>query len=293
MGLDITERKLTEKALIESEEKFRLLTSLSPGGIYQTDSHGEFIYTNPAFLNMVGASFDEVKRKSWIDFIHPDDRKKIAESWSKIVDGEGLWKNEFRFQDARGKITWIYGYSTPIIDYKGNTKGYLGLNVPITDRKHQENLVKQKQIELETHSKKLEEMNTALNVLIDHRREEKEGFKKDIIKNFEKLVFPYFPSSKSSKTQEELSTIVSIIERNIKEILIRGSNRNLSLYLGLTPMESQIAHMVKEGRSSKDIAAKLNLSVRTVFFHRENIRKKLNLTKTKTSLKAHLQSPAK
>ena len=57
----------------------------------------------------------------------------------------------------------------------------------------------------------------------------------------------------------------------------------------LSPTESHVAFMVKSGKSSKEIADSLNMSLRTVYFHRENLRKKLKLSK-KTNLKAYLQS---
>ena len=55
-------------------------------------------------------------------------------------------------------------------------------------------------------------------------------------------------------------------------------------------MESQVAVLIKEGKSSKEISETLKISVRAVYFHRENIRKKLNLSNTSSNLKTYLQS---
>lgn len=160
--------------------------------------------------------------------------------------------------------------------------------VALSYAKTQESVLR-KQEQLEAHTRKLEEMNTALNMLIDHRNKEKESFKTMLVKHFEKLVFPYFLKT-SDMTKEELSTSLSIIEINIRELLLRGENKHLSVYLGLTPMESQIAQMIRQGKKSKDMADHFKISIHTIYFHRENIRKKLKLTGAKTNLKNYLQS---
>lgn len=57
-----------------------------------------------------------------------------------------------------------------------------------------------------------------------------------------------------------------------------------------TPAEIQVADLIKAGKTSKDIASVLNISPRSVFFHRNNIRKKLHLHKTNTNLRTFLLS---
>ena len=85
-------------------------------------------------------------------------------------------------------------------------KRLLSIATDITERKQQEKLMQKKQSEFEAHALKLEQMNTALNVLIDHRKSEKEGFKKEITTRFEKLVFPYFSIFfKGKKTRKNFS----------------------------------------------------------------------------------------
>ncbi len=288
---DITEKKIVQDALKESQAVF--LKAFQSAPVLITISRiedGTYLEVNDTFVNSTGYNRDDAIGKTSVElgFIKKKDRDFLKET----LQQRGFIRNAELELSSKDGAAMICLYSGEAIEING-VKKLLSTAIDITERKQQEDLLRQRQTELKAYSKKLEEMNTALNVLIDYRSEEKEGFKKDIIKNFEKLIFPYFPSSEKAKTREELSTILSIIERNIKEILLKGSNKNLSLYVGLTTMESQVAHMIKEGKSSKEIAECLNLSVRTVYFHRENIRKKLNLTKTHSSLKAHLQSQSR
>jgi len=165
----------------------------------------------------------------------------------------------------------------------------VGVSVDITEKKSKEEEILRKQDELIRNAKKLEEMNTALKVLIDYRGEEIDNFKKSIIKKFERIVIPYFPTSPETQTCQELSATVSILENNIKAILYSDSPNEKELS-EFSPTESRVAFMVKSGKSSKEIASSLSMSLRTVYFHRESLRKKLKLPKG-TNLKTHLQSP--
>jgi DNA-binding CsgD family transcriptional regulator len=61
-------------------------------------------------------------------------------------------------------------------------------------------------------------------------------------------------------------------------------------YLGLTPTEIRVANLVKDRRTTREIAEFMNLSGKTIEFHRDSIRKKLGLKNTKVNLRTHLLS---
>ena len=74
-ALDITERTLSERALKENEEKYRLMVDLSPDAVL-IHSNGKIIFANPAALTFAGASsFHQLNHKPLIDFVHPDYRE--------------------------------------------------------------------------------------------------------------------------------------------------------------------------------------------------------------------------
>ena len=285
---DITNQKKSEKELSASKERFEKIFHSTPALISISKiEDGTYLEVNDTLVQSTGYAKENMIGKTSVEigFISRKYRNQLIQELLKKGRVQNLELTLTRYDGS----SMICSYSGEIVKLDGK-KRLLSMATDITDRKRQENLILKKQEELEIHSKKLEEMNTALNVLIDHRSQEKENFKNEILKQFEKLVFPYFPTTKRTKTQDELSTILSIIERNTKEILLKGDNKNLALFIGLTPMETQIAQMIKEGRTSKGIANDLKMSVHTVYFHRENIRKKLNLTKSNTNLRTYLQT---
>jgi DNA-binding NarL/FixJ family response regulator len=136
----------------------------------------------------------------------------------------------------------------------------------------------------------LKEKNIALNVLLENRQEDKKRTIDAIIKNHEKLIFPYIERLKGSHGREDTSIIACIIEKNLQESLNSFEKSFSTAYKKFTPMEVQVADFIKAGKTSKDIARVLNLSLRTVGFHRNNIRRKLSISKAKVNLQTHLQS---
>lgn len=285
---DITDQKKYETQLQASKDRFIKIFQRTPALITISKiEDGTYLEVNNTFVKSTGYEKKDTIGKTSVEigFISKKDRNRLKR---ELLRNGNVQNFEFTLTRHDGS-TMICSYFAEIVTLDGK-KRILSMATDITDRKHQETLLIKKQTDLEAHGKKLEEMNTALNVLIDHISQEKERFKNDTLKQFEKLVFPYFQSSGNYKEERGLSATLSIIERNTKEILLKGDNKNLLVFSNLTPMESQIAQMIKEGKTSKDIASILNLSVHTVYFHRENVRKKLNITKSNTNLKTYLQT---
>jgi DNA-binding CsgD family transcriptional regulator len=91
---------------------------------------------------------------------------------------------------------------------------------------------------------------------------------------------------KASKANVNL--YLEIIEKNLSEICSPFLLNISSKYLGLTSREIQIAQLIKEKKTSKEIADILVVSVRTVNFHRNNLRKKFGLKSRQSNLISHL-----
>jgi PAS domain S-box-containing protein len=164
------------------------------------------------------------------------------------------------------------------------------LKQEIDERRKAEEALKQREKELETKSSNLEEANIALKVLLKKRDEDKAELEEKILLNIKELVVPYLEKLKKNRLDEKQEAYVNILESNLNDIISPFSHRLSSKFLNFTPTEIQIANLLRQGKTSKEIAELINSSPKTVAFHRENIRRKLGLKNKKTNLKSYLLS---
>ena len=147
-----------------------------------------------------------------------------------------------------------------------------------------------KEAELRGKSDKLEEANVALKVLLDHRDRDLAELEQRITANIKNLVLPYVEKLKDAKMTGRDQVLVDIIEKNLNDIVTPFLNKLSSLHLLLTPQELDVASLVRQGKSSQEIADVIGVSVNTISFHRKNLRKKLGLDNQAKNLRTYLLS---
>lgn len=162
----------------------------------------------------------------------------------------------------------------------------------ITPLKMAEEKILQREAELEQKTLRLEEANAALRALIRQRDDDIREMQTTVLRNIEQTVLPYFEQlSRIARTKKE-ARIIRLIESELKNIASPFLRHISSLDAVLTPQEIKVALLIKQGKSSKEIADLLTLSMTTVNFHRRNLRDKLGLRNTGTNLNTFLMSLA-
>ncbi|MBU0681109.1 MAG: LuxR C-terminal-related transcriptional regulator [Proteobacteria bacterium] len=147
-----------------------------------------------------------------------------------------------------------------------------------------------KEAELREKSDKLEEANIALKVLLDHRDRDLQELEQRIAANIRNLVLPYVEKLKEAKMKGREEALVDIIEKNLNDIVTPFLKKLSALHLLLTPQEVDVASMVRQGKSSQEIADVIGVSVNTISFHRKNLRRKLGLDDQAKNLRTYLLS---
>jgi DNA-binding CsgD family transcriptional regulator len=160
----------------------------------------------------------------------------------------------------------------------------------ITALKLTEEALKKSQDELFEQKQSLEESNIALKVLIKQREEDKLELEKKVLNNIKDLVMPYVEKLKNSRLKAKDKTLVEIVETHLNDVISPLLQSFTHAKILLTPQEMQVASLVKDGKSSKEIADILNVSETTVSFHRKNLRVKFGLTNQRTNLRSYLLS---
>ncbi|MEN6320118.1 MAG: PAS domain S-box protein [Syntrophaceae bacterium] len=299
--LDITERKRAEEALRESEQKLSDIIDFLPDATFAIDLNGKVIAWNHAIEEMTGVKtidmlgkgnyeyalpFYGKRRPIMIDLVFTSD-EKIKKKYLYIKKEGDVLLSEAE-APLRGQSRVLWGKASPLYDSRGNVVGAIESIRDITIRKRAEEALKKREQDLKDKSKNLEELNTALKVLLSQREKDKDELEEKVLANIKQLAIPYIEKLKKSRLKDKEVDYVNILESNLINIISPFSNKLSSKFLNLTPKEIQVANLIKEGKTTKEIGELLNVSPGTVDFHRENIRIKLNLKNKKANLRSYL-----
>ncbi len=148
--------------------------------------------------------------------------------------------------------------------------------------------LKEAQEELRQKSRDLEEANTALKVLLRQYKQEKADLEQRVTANVQELVLPHLDRLREVEDEPTRRELLDVVESQLRNITTSFLEHLSSLRRMLTHQERQVATLVREGKSSKEIAELLNIEPTTVAYHRRNLRHKLGLTDSGTSLYAYL-----
>ena len=102
----VMERKASQDALRDSEERFRAMSDASPLGIFVSDAQGDCVYTNAAYHKISGLNFEQAMGTKWSMAIHPDDRQRIVVEWRDAVRSQEPFQTEVRFLRDDGSLVW-------------------------------------------------------------------------------------------------------------------------------------------------------------------------------------------
>jgi PAS domain S-box-containing protein len=130
--------------LRQSEKRFRTVFEAAPLGIAIADPKGFFLEANDAFFRLLGYSKDEIKKLTFMDITHPDDREETVKLSRKALEGKiNSYQTEKRYLKKNGDYLWGIVRATAIKDNNGHLQYWLGLIEDITERKAAKEALKQ------------------------------------------------------------------------------------------------------------------------------------------------------
>lgn len=289
--LDNTEGHLAKKALKESDERFFKVLELANDFVWEVDDKGLLTFVSSRAFDITGYKEKDLRGKLPFDFSALDNRDDVLDRIRKLwAERTPLIQVERKFTHKDGREIILESSSVPYFDSEGNFRGYRGVSRDITERKNAENLLKKREEDLETKTILLEEANAALKVLIKHRERAKEEIEEKILMNVREMVLPFIEKMKATKLDVIQEAYMNIIESHLDDIISNFLQRIKSKTMTFTPRETQIASLIREGKSTRDITMMLGMSKSAVEFHRNRIRIKLGLNKKKINLRTSLLS---
>jgi diguanylate cyclase (GGDEF)-like protein/PAS domain S-box-containing protein len=124
-------------ALHKGEARFRAISDASPLGIFVSDAEDGCVYTNAAYQEISGLTFEQTLGRNWSIAIHPEDRERVLSGWRAAAQGHESFRTECRFQRGDGSIVWTRVNSAAIGDGSA-PHGHVLTVEDITDRKSME-----------------------------------------------------------------------------------------------------------------------------------------------------------
>jgi len=278
--VDNSHQKAFEKTLREGEARYRTATEAGQTGVWDHDLQTGEMVIDTNLINLLGFNEGEITRwdaSGWV-------RRMIGSA----TDITRLRRVEMALEKAKDDLEARVNARTRELSHANET-----LRDVVREKVKTTRALKQREAELELKTAKLEDLNTALRFLLKKLDREKTAVEEKMMADLRDLVHPYLKKLVNKSREREIRALATILDNHLTAIVSPFCRHLTSPDINLTPAELNVAHMVKTGSSTRQIADTLNVSYKTVETHRVNIRKKLRLTRKGANLRTCLMSMEK
>ena len=168
---DITDEKMHQKEMEESEQKFRLLADSMPQFIWTADPQGNLNYFNNSVFTFSGLSPEELVTNGWLEMVHPEERTQNIKVWLNAITTGKDFLFEHRFRRHDGEFRWQLSRAIPQLNDKGEIQMWVGSSTDIQEQKtfanNLEKLVKERTKELRLINESLEKSEERYHLMIE------------------------------------------------------------------------------------------------------------------------------
>ncbi|MCD6674081.1 MAG: PAS domain S-box protein [Burkholderiaceae bacterium] len=140
---DVTERRRTDDALRESEERFRVLVEAMAQAVWEADAAGSIARYSPSWRVLTGQRLDQWLGSGWLEAVHPDDRDATRRRWAEAIARGVPFELEYRIVAADGSVHWSNDHAAPLFAADGTVRKWVGMNVDITERRSAEEALRE------------------------------------------------------------------------------------------------------------------------------------------------------
>ncbi len=260
------------------------------------DSNMRYVAVSRRWISDYGLLGQQLAGRS-----HYDVFPEIPERWKEIhrrcLAGAVERAKEDPFERADGSTQWIAWEIRPWYVASGAVGGIIIFSEDFTERKRTEDALRQSNNELDStihalreKTENMEEVNVALRVLLRQREEDRKELVESVLANVRNLILPYMEKLNQSNLNSAQMTWMKILESHINEITSSFGRTLAVQYANLSSAEIRIAALIRDDRSTSQIAKLFGISEKTVCRHRDNIRKKLGLRGGGANLRTYLLS---
>jgi PAS domain S-box-containing protein len=141
-NLDITARIAAERAMKDSEARFRSIADLIPQLVWSADASGTNDYLNMRWREFTGMPEEELAGHGWGKIVHPDDLPGLQEAWARSLAAGSPYEVEHRLYHHSGAWRWVLNRALPVTGEDGAIVRWMGALADIDDKKRNEEELK-------------------------------------------------------------------------------------------------------------------------------------------------------
>ena len=162
---DYLERRRSEEALRESEQRYRALASILTDIVWRTDAAGDYVEPQPLWEKYTGQTWEEHRGSGWVKAVHPDDWERVAEIWRRACETRSLYESCGRLWHGATR-SWRYyvGRAVPLLKEDGSVREWVGCDADVHEQKVAEEALREAHKQLAdraVHLEKLVQQRTA------------------------------------------------------------------------------------------------------------------------------------
>jgi PAS domain S-box-containing protein len=283
---DITLRKKFEAQLLSSEERYRRIFDSIQDIYYEVGLDGTILEISPSVEKYVPLKREDLIGRSIYAFYA--DKNKRNNFLQEIQEKGHVRDFEIELRDHQGSLVTC-SIAASLLPGDGKLPPRIvGSLRDISERKRVEETLRQSEEELSIKSRNLEEVNIALKVLLKQREDDQKELEDNVLTNVKLSILPHIENLKEGSLTKDQRMLLEIVETQMRKIISPFLRRISQSCFDLTPQEIRVADFVKNGNTTKEISCILGISMKTVDYHRDNIRKKFGLKNHHTNLRSFL-----